>query len=196
MIEQAKQFISIILFYIGEIYFLDIHPLALALIIIAAVILLIALIVTLFIGKRTSKRHQFHQRTALNALNKIRTFQTNGQRERYLQKISPFVFEDLILTAYQQKKHKIKRNKKKTGDGGIDGRVVIHGQWNLIQAKRYQKSYIKFSDIELFATTCKKHNKQGVFVFVGKVSDSTIEKAKQFENLDLLYGERLALLLN
>lgn len=168
---------------------------------VSACVLIIYILFSLFSDKsdavsHISKTHKKHQREALQALNKMRTFNTFEQKERYLKKISPFVFEDFILSAYLRAGYKIKRNAKKTGDGGIDGRVRIKGKWHLIQAKRYQVSYIKMSDIERFNKLCKQQNTQGVFVFVGKISESSLVKSNKMENVTLLYGDELNQVLN
>ncbi|WP_375491682.1 restriction endonuclease [uncultured Nostoc sp.] len=45
-----------------------------------------------------------------------------------LRKISPYVFEELVLTCCKKQGWQIQRNFRYTGDGGIDGRVLILGK--------------------------------------------------------------------
>lgn len=70
------------------------------------------------------------------------------------------------------------RNKRYTGDGGIDGRCNINGSDYLIQSKRY-KSHIN-----------------PAFVHTGKTGAKSKQIA-QDENLEMISGQRLLnLLLN
>ncbi|WP_192840691.1 restriction endonuclease, partial [Enterobacter hormaechei] len=43
----------------------------------------------------------------------------------YLRKIDPFVFEELLLEGFEAHGFRTIRNKRYTGDGGIDGQVII-----------------------------------------------------------------------
>lgn len=144
---------------------------------------------------KVSNKHKWHRQTASKVLNRIRQFETSVQKERYIQKMSPFAFEDLILTAYKNNGCKIKRNRRKTGDGGIDGMVYLSKQWQLIQAKRYDKAYIRFKDIEEFNKICYTKKKKGLFIFVGKISEVTIKKAQGCEKVTLVYGDKLTKLM-
>src|SRR5690606_35858524 len=79
-------------------------------------------------------------------LAKIRTFSFDGQRIAYLRKIDPFVFEELLLDAFEDNGFTVQRNKRYTGDGGIDGIVCKNNVRYLIQAKRY-KGYVKRQEV-------------------------------------------------
>jgi len=44
----------------------------------------------------------------------------------YLRKVEPFIVEELVLSALDQREDiKIQRNKRYTGDNGVDGRFYI-----------------------------------------------------------------------
>jgi len=45
----------------------------------------------------------------------------------YLRKIDPYVFEELLLEALLSKGFKITRNKRYSGDGGIDWQSLLQG---------------------------------------------------------------------
>ena len=113
----------------------------------------------------------------------------------HLRGVDPFVFEEMVLTAIKRQGHSITRNKRYTGDGGIDGRCNINGSDYLIQSKRY-KSHINPAHVQEFSHICKKQYKKGLFVHTGK----TGAKSKQIahdENLEMISGQRLLnLLLN
>lgn len=88
----------------------------------------------------------------------------------YLRKIDPFLFEELIMTALQNQGHRIKRNKKYTGDGGFDGNVRIKGVWHAIQCKRYANS-INPSHVKEFTELTK----YGLFVHTGRTGNKSHE---------------------
>lgn len=112
----------------------------------------------------------------------------------YLRKIDPFVFEELVLYAFKCNGFKIKRNKKYTGDGGIDGRVKINQQQYLIQVKRYT-NYINPSHVEQFAHVCKNQKKLGFFVHTGKTGSSAKEISNNHPNIKIISGDKLVKLL-
>ncbi|HIG4575661.1 TPA: restriction endonuclease, partial [Klebsiella pneumoniae] len=87
--------------------------------------------------RRRRRRHERKQASAVRVIDKINTFPHFGQKIAYLRKIDPFVFEELLLEGFERRGFEVIRNRRYTGDGGIDGRVKIDGQTWLIQAKRY-----------------------------------------------------------
>ena len=59
---------------------------------------------------------------------------------KYLRKINPYVFEELLLLAFERRGMRVIRNSRYSGDGGLDGQVLIDGERWLIQAKRYGRT--------------------------------------------------------
>lgn len=108
----------------------------------------------------------------------------------YLRQIDPFVFEELILYALKKKGYKIYRNKRYTGDGGIDGKVKIQGEKFLIQAKRY-KNNINLQHVNNFIDVCHKNKKRGFFIHTGKTGAETKELLLKNPQIILLSGEKL-----
>lgn len=127
-------------------------------------------------------------------LAKINSIEHAGQRFGYLRKIDPFTFEEMILTALEREGHKITRNKRYTGDGGLDGRVEINGVKFLVQAKRYT-SHINPKDVSKFVTLCTRHKRSGLFVHTGKTGPAS-KVAIRSSNVQLISGEKLLLLLD
>ncbi|MEO1255657.1 MAG: restriction endonuclease [Bacteroidota bacterium] len=85
-----------------------------------------------------------------------------------LRKLDPFQFEELILTCLQERGYRIVRNKRYTGDGGIDGRVYLNGQQYLIQAKRY-RHHINAQHVSDFEMVIAQEGAAGgYFVHTGK----------------------------
>lgn len=126
---------------------------------------------------------------AKEVLLKIRQFDTTKSHTgviNYLKKIDPFVFEELLLTCFKEAGCKIKRNRRYTGDGGIDGKVWISGKQHLIQAKRY-KGHIKKSHVEEFISLCKRKRRHGLFIHTGRIgreSFSLIQNDPKIANIN------------
>lgn len=172
-----------------------------------AVLCVIALIVMDAAGKqcwrwRPNKRYRRHQKNignADNVLNRLRSWKAGSEAEIivYVRKIGPFVFEEMILNCFRDIGAKIVRNKKYSGDGGIDGQFFYKGiQW-LIQVKRY-KSAINPEHVREFAQLCRSFDAKGkqvkgVFIHTGRTGK------KSYRNLDpnikIISGYRLIKLI-
>ena len=115
-----------------------------------------------------------------------------GQQIEYLRRVSPFVFEEIILTALKKRGYKVRRNKRYTGDNGIDGRCWIDGKFYFIQAKRY-RGYISASDVKDFSALCHRKKAKGLFCHTGKTGKKSIEFLGQ--NIHMISGDRLIKML-
>ncbi|MBU2790052.1 restriction endonuclease [Acidithiobacillus caldus] len=62
----------------------------------------------------------------------------DAQRIAYLRRLDPFVFEELVLDAFQRQGAVVLRSLRYSGDGGLDGRVYFRGEWYGLQCKRYK----------------------------------------------------------
>lgn len=112
--------------------------------------------------RRRRRRHERKQASAVRVIDKINTFPHFGQKIAYLRKIDPFVFEELLLEGFERRGFEVIRNRRYTGDGGIDGRVKIDGQTWLIQAKRYT-SYIAVGHVRDFSDLLNATGARGFF---------------------------------
>lgn len=74
------------------------------------------------------RSHRRRERQARQSLKKLAEIPEPGRKFAYLRKIDPFTFEEMILEAYELRGHKVKRNHRYTGDGGIDGKVWLNGE--------------------------------------------------------------------
>jgi restriction system protein len=137
-------------------------------------------------------RHARFQRYAVSALKKLPNM-APAQQVSYLRKINPFVFEELILTAFKRLGHKITRNKKYTGDGGIDGRVCINGVDYLVQAKRY-RNHISAAHMSEFIDICRREKMKGLFIHTGRTGKLARTRG-QDSSVDIVSGQRLLNLL-
>lgn len=150
-------------------------------------------IITSFIYKtffKKNRRHERNKKTSKKVLEKISSFENDGQKIAYLRKIDPFVFEELILDSFAKKGYKVIRNKRYTGDGGIDGKVIIDGDVCLIQAKRY-KGLINPKHVREFEELCKKSNVSGFFCHTGRTSKNLMSEIKKTSYTVLVSGDRL-----
>ncbi|AIA55459.1 putative membrane protein [Acidithiobacillus caldus ATCC 51756] len=64
--------------------------------------------------------------------------ETFARRMAYLRTLDPLVFEELVLDAFQKKGWIVERNRRYSGDGGLDGKVFMDNRWRGIQCKRYK----------------------------------------------------------
>ena len=104
-----------------------------------------------------------------------------------IRKTDPFVVEEAILTAFQRAGYKIRRNKRYTGDGGIDGWVKIGRRWHAVQAKRYSRS-INPAHVVDFAEVCRKKRCRGVFFHFGRTGPKSHEAFARSHNLLRISG--------
>jgi restriction system protein len=128
----------------------------------------------LFAIKWDKKRHLLCKWEARQQLKRLGRLNTPQEQITHLRGVNPFVFEEMILTALKQRGYKIKRNKRYSGDGGIDGQVIIKDHSYLIQAKRYA-NHINPAHVQSFALLCKRRGKRGLFVHTGKTGKKSYQ---------------------
>ncbi|MCZ8812466.1 restriction endonuclease [Escherichia albertii] len=140
-------------------------------------------------------RHQRKQEQAKRVITRLSQIPTFSQKITYLRKIDPFTFEELILEAFERSGFTVIRNESYTGDGGIDGKVIIDNETCLIQAKRY-KGFISPSHVNDFIRLCETHCASGFFCHTGKTSKPLMQKIKASNYVVIVSGERLINLIN
>ena len=175
--------------FINKQSILDIAAIAIALLIFIKLVLYL-------LYRYYFSRHARYIRKADKILLLIKSMATEDDgRARifsYLRKISPYIFEELVLTAIQNKGHPITRSKSYSGDGGIDGQCEINGVTYLIQSKRY-KGHINRQHVLAFDRLCHSKDVFGLFVHTGKTGAKS--HSKHFYNIDMISGDRLLKLL-
>jgi restriction system protein len=144
--------------------------------------------------KKPRYKHIYYIKQADVVLSTINSFSYPGQKLNYLRKINPFIFEELLLTAFQKKGYKIKRNKKYTGDGGIDGIIFNNKNKILIQAKRYS-NYINPKHLKEFEILVLKNKCKGYFIHTGKTSTDIYKENQNNLNISIISGNKLLNLL-
>jgi restriction system protein len=140
------------------------------------IIVFIVIIILLFLFKKNSfNRHKKNQKTSKRVIEKLKTFDKTKNVEgiiNYLRKVNPYVYEEIVLDGFDSKKWKIIRNKRYSGDGGIDGKVINQeGIMFYIQAKRY-KGYINPKHVNSFKEKVEnsKEAQGGFFIHTGTTS--------------------------
>lgn len=174
------------------------HNIKLTVLILISIIVFILIKLFLKIDYK-SKRHKRKIITADKIILKLNGFTgvyKNQQILAYLRKIDPYVFEELLLSAFAMKGFKIIRNKSYSGDGGIDGMIINNECLFLIQAKRYS-SFVKrehIKDFELLIT--EKNAVGGYFIHTGRTA---VKSHLEYKNssIQIISGQKLIdLILN
>ena len=158
--------------------------------------LIISMLFIIIIFSKKRNKHQNNILSSKKILLKLNCFKFEGQKINYLKKINPFVFEELLLSAFEEKGYKIKRNKKYTGDGGFDG-TIFDKQNNkyLIQAKRYSY-YINPKHITEFGELLKKNKCKGFFIHTGKTGRKSFIEISKYHNIEIISGNKLIKLIS
>src|SRR3546814_11160707 len=94
-------------------------------------ILCAALLALLFRHYRIPIRHRWRRRQAREMCEQLCGRDRNqpaGIHYARLRAMDPLAFEELLLEAFERRGHRVIRNRRYTGDGGIDGEVIIDEQ--------------------------------------------------------------------
>lgn len=158
------------------------------LIIIIILVLLLFIICFYYFNKKS--KHRRKRETAQRVYEKIKSFAYNGQKINYLRKIDAFVFEEFLLDCFERKGYRVIRNKKYTGDGGIDGKVIINNMTYLVQAKRYS-SHINKKHIQDFIRLVESKRVKGFFIHTGRTGQGCKEITFNSPNVQIISGNRL-----
>ena len=111
----------------------------------------------------------------------------------YLRKIDPLVFEELALEAFRRAGVRVKRGRRYSGDGGVDGHILHSGRWCPVQCKRYQ-SAINPSHVHDFSRVVERlRAPRGYFVHCGRTGDASWEA--RGSSVHMISGQRLICLL-
>ncbi|TXE54546.1 restriction endonuclease [Serratia ureilytica] len=164
-------------------------------------VVLIVLFVAVMLGLNcrgreaaSRRRHRRYQATAMRVLARLPLLGGDGQRLAYLRKINPYVFEELLLLAFERQGYAVIRNTAYSGDGGLDGQVIIEGKTYLIQAKRYGRT-ITPSHITSFGALLRHHHCQGFFIHTGRTGQLSHALLQNHPHIHLVSGQKLLALL-
>ncbi|EBR9313071.1 TPA: restriction endonuclease [Salmonella enterica subsp. enterica serovar Muenchen] len=140
------------------------------------------------------RRHRRYRQTAERVLTRLPQLASDGARLNYLRRINPYVFEELLLLALEDQGLKVIRNPSYSGDGGLDGQVLIAGERWLIQAKRYSRSILP-QHIRDFGELLTRENCCGFFIHTGRTGRKSRDGLQMYPQVRLVSGQRLLNLL-
>lgn len=160
-------------------------------------ILFALLLVFLLRRYRIPIRHRWRRRQARAMCEQLRgpdRDQPAGLHYARLRAMDPLAFEELLLEAFEQRGHRVIRNRRYTGDGGVDGEVVIGGERWLIQAKRYRET-IRPEHVRDFAMLCATRRQRGLFIHTGRTGGMSRTVVLSADGVEIVSGQRLLALL-
>lgn len=144
--------------------------------------------------------HRRRVRRSRAVLRELRAMQGDAAAARafsYLRKVDPLVCEEVVLSALEEAGVFVLRNKRYTGDGGIDGRCwLLRAGWrmHIVQIKRYDAA-ITPSHVAAFAQlVCQGKWAGGFFVHCGRTGPMSYSALRGAE-IKLISGEALLRLL-
>lgn len=140
------------------------------------------------------RRHRRYRRQAAGVLAKLPQLAGDGQRLNYLRKINPYVFEELLLLAFERRGYPVKRNRSYSGDGGLDGQVFIAGQRWLVQAKRYSRA-VDPAHVAAFGELLAREQVPGFFIHTGRTGPKSYRHGRQYPAITIISGQKLLALL-
>lgn len=156
---------------------------------------LIFLLLPLILRPASQRRHRRYQRQAGRILARLPALRDDASRLVYLRKVNPYVFEEMLLTAFSRQGYRIKRNARYSSDGGIDGQVWINDQRWLIQAKRYATG-ISSQHVLHFGELVRQERCRGFFIHTGRTGEMSREALLAVPEITLISGHRLLTLLS
>ncbi|EAU9187122.1 restriction endonuclease [Salmonella enterica] len=140
------------------------------------------------------RRHRRYRQNAERVLCRLTALDSDGARLKYLRKINPYVFEELLLLAFERQGHLVVRNQTYSSDGGLDGQVFIDGKRWLIQAKRYRRT-ISPQHIREFGELITREQCCGFFIHTGRTGRKSVNYLQCWRTIQLISGQRLLDLL-
>lgn len=141
-----------------------------------------------------SPKQQYHHQQAIRCLETLEGIIEPGRKFAYLRKVSAYTFEEMVLEGLERKGHRVQRNERYSGDGGIDGRVWIDGQLHLVQSKRYGK-HISAAHMKDFRSIVSEKGCKGLFVHTGRTGKKSWVAAGRSSDITVISGQRLLFLL-
>lgn len=146
---------------------------------------------------RTPVRHRWRRRQARAMATQLQGRDRDQPAQLIfarLRAMDPLAFEELLLECFERRGLKIWRNRRYTGDGGIDGRIVIGGETVLIQAKRYA-SAIRPEHVAAFVALCRSRRCRGLFIHTGRTGPQSRRFLADDASVSIVSGAYLVALL-
>lgn len=173
-------------------------PVIAASLMVLSLALIALLAATSYQTRKTTVSERRHRRNIAKSRNVLTNIEVLVERGDYpavfhllRYEIDPYLFEECVLSAFENRGASIIRSPRYSGDGGVDG-IVRYGQgkW-LIQSKRYRSNITK-SHVVHHVSLCARRKAKGLFVHTGKTGKGSAEVALGSSSVQFLSGRRLA----
>lgn len=146
------------------------------------------------LGLPAHQRRVRQARKVLASLRALRGADAPARQFGYLRALDPLTMEEVVLTALEDGGRLVRRNRRYSGDGGVDGMVRLHGQWHLVQVKRY-RAHVACAHVPALATLVQRSGAGGaLFVHCGR-SGAGVYAALRGTPVQLVSGASLLALL-
>jgi restriction system protein len=158
------------------------------------IILLLILLIASYVGAKSHRqlKHKRFINASRRRLEILKKIESPEQQFGYLRKINPYIFEEMVLTALEQRGLKIIRNKSYSNDGGIDGAFILNNRKYLIQSKRYS-NHINPKHVANFLSICKSRCVEGIFIHTGRTGPAS--KSSSSDRIHIISGSSMLNLL-
>lgn len=163
----------------------------------AALAVALAIVLRLAGRFRMPATHRWRRRQARAMCAELRgrdRDQPRGVIYARLRAMDALAFEELVVEAFEQSGHCVVRSVRYSGDGGVDGEVIIDGERILLQMKRY-RSAIRPEHVRAFADVCSRRRARGLFIHAGRTGDLSRAVIADASHVEILSGDRLIDLL-
>lgn len=113
---------------------------------------------------------------------------TIAQRFAFIRKVDHFLWEEILMTCFEERGYRIARTKM-TRDGGVDGYVTIDGELVAVQAKRYKGNISKAHVLALAELVERTPSiSRGVFIHTGRTSMPIRSYFNASDKIDVIGG--------
>jgi len=140
------------------------------------------------------RRRVRRSRRVLANLRAIRGEAQGARRFAYLRTVDPLCMEEVVLSALEQGGRLVRRNRRYSGDGGVDGLVRIDGSWQLVQVKRY-RAHVACAHVAELAALVARHRAGGALFVHCRRSGKAVYQALRGTPVALVSGAALLALL-
>lgn len=145
--------------------------------------------------KREKRTHRWRRKQARTMIADFQNSEPEPARIfARVRAMDALAFEELVMEAFASRRLRVRRSKRYSGDGGIDGEVRIDGQWVLLQMKRYKGS-IAVAHVRDFQSLCAARGKGGLFVHTGKTTSGSKALFDGNARIHVISGQKLVDLL-
>lgn len=165
--------------------------------ILAAILVAAVLLIQLALRFRAPVTHRWRRRQARVMCDQLQGRDRGQPRSLIyarLRAMDPLAFEELVIEAFARRGHRVVRSSRYSGDGGVDGEVVMSGERLLLQMKRY-RSAVRPEHVHAFADVCAARRARGLFIHAGRTGNTSRVILSETPHIAIVSGEWLVDLL-